>query len=115
MRRPNHSHFTEAQRRRPPMLVLSRKIGERILIGEATLTILERGRYVAPSGREVSVQAELDSARSRSVVYAPDHFERVFVHRDRLLRGRGDRPPASLEVTNESTLHAARRQLDQDA
>jgi uncharacterized protein (TIGR02452 family) len=78
---------------------------------QETLTILQAGAYLAPSGRQVVIREELASARSRSVLYSPDRFRNVFRQRDEALR---ERPPAeaAFEVANETTLHAARRLLE---
>jgi uncharacterized protein (TIGR02452 family) len=80
----------------------------RAQIAQETLTILQEGAYLYPSGRRIPLCDELASARSRSVLYAPDHFLEVFQQRDQLLRGR---TPESVlfEVGNETTLHAAQR------
>jgi uncharacterized protein (TIGR02452 family) len=73
-----------------------------------TLTILEEGAYLHPSGKRISLRDELASAHLRSVLYAPDDFRAVFRQRDQRLR---DRPPTPIafEVVKETTLHAARR------
>ena len=83
-------------------------------IARETLTILERGGYPGPTGREVSIRAPLDAARSGSVLYTPEGFDEVLRRRDALLRGRADHPPVAFEVANETTLHAARRLLGED-
>jgi uncharacterized protein (TIGR02452 family) len=74
-----------------------------------TLAILEAGGYTAPSGRDVSIRAELAAARSGSVLYAPARFEEVTRRRDQILDGHDGRPPAAFEVVNGTTLRAARR------
>src|SRR5438132_14432871 len=80
----------------------------RAQIAQQTLTILEEGAYLHPSGSFIRLVDELASARSRSVLYAPDDFPAVFRQRDQRLR---ERPPTPIafEVVNETTLHAARR------
>ncbi|MBV8075741.1 MAG: TIGR02452 family protein [Planctomycetaceae bacterium] len=83
-------------------------------IARETLTILERGSYPDLTGREVSIRAALDTARSGSVLYTPEVFGEVLRRRDALLRGRADLPPATFEVANETTLHAARRLLGEE-
>ncbi len=83
----------------------------RAQVARETVTILEAGVYLHPGGRQLSIRDELASARSRSVLYAPDQFQDVFQRRDELLRGRAPAPMA-FEVTNETTLHAARRLLE---
>lgn len=80
----------------------------RAQVAQQTLTILEEGAYLHPSGGRVSLRDALASARSRSVLYSPNDFDEVFGRRDRTLL---DRPliPLAFEVRNETTLHAARR------
>src|SRR5205807_2297964 len=75
---------------------------------QQTLTILEEGAYLHPSGQRIRLRNDLASARSRSVLYAPDDFSAIFRQRDQRLR---ERPPTPItfEVVNETTLHAARR------
>ena len=82
-------------------------------VARETLVILERGSYLGPTGPEVSIRAALDAARSGSVLYTPDSFDEVHRRRDAVLRGRADHPPVAFEVANETTLHAARRLLDE--
>jgi uncharacterized protein (TIGR02452 family) len=69
---------------------------------------MEEGIYLHPNGQRILLRDELASARSRSVLYSPDHFPDVFQQRDQLLQGRAPTPVA-FEVVNETTLHAARR------
>jgi uncharacterized protein (TIGR02452 family) len=80
----------------------------RAQVAQQTLTILEEGAYLHPSGRRIPLRDELASARSRSVLYAPDHFQAVFQQRDQLLQSR-THAPVAFEVVKETTLHAARR------
>jgi uncharacterized protein (TIGR02452 family) len=81
----------------------------RAQIARETLAILEEGRYRSPSGREVAVREAIEAAQARSVLHVPEQFEDVFRQRDRILLGREDRQPVRFEVTNETTLSAARR------
>lgn len=80
----------------------------RAQIAQQTLSILEEGAYLHPSGGRIPLRDELASARSRSILYSPDDFHEVFQQRDQLLR---DRPSSAVafEVVNETTLSAARR------
>src|SRR4051794_13614809 len=86
---------------------------KRAEISRETIDILERGRYVGPTGREVSIRAELDAARRGSVLYAPEQFAEIGSRRDRRLRERGDRGLVSFQVVNATTLQAARRLMDE--
>jgi uncharacterized protein (TIGR02452 family) len=85
----------------------------RAQVAQETVTILEEGAYLHLSGRRIPLGEELAAARSRSVLYSPDQFRRVFRQRDQLLGGRTGGSVA-FEVVNETTLHAARRLLDEE-
>jgi uncharacterized protein (TIGR02452 family) len=85
----------------------------RAQIAQETLTILASGQYVGPGGETVDLQSDLASAQAGSVLYRPGDFKRVFPRRDEILRERGDAPPTEFQVVNETTLHAARRLLDE--
>jgi uncharacterized protein (TIGR02452 family) len=80
----------------------------RAQVAQQTLTILEEGGYVHPSGVRIMFRDDLASARARSVLYTPDDFHEVSRRRDQLLRDRAPIPTA-FEVVNETTLNAARR------
>jgi uncharacterized protein (TIGR02452 family) len=85
----------------------------RAQVAQETLAILEEGTYLHPSGRRIPFREELAEARSRSVLYSPDQFRRVLRQRDQLLGGRSGGPVA-FEVVNETTLHAARRLVEEE-
>jgi uncharacterized protein (TIGR02452 family) len=86
---------------------------QRAIIAQETLAILERGSYETRLGITVNLTDEINLAKTRSIHYTPDNFDEVFKERDLLL---GNLPPARLEfsVTNETTLHAARRLIEID-
>lgn len=73
---------------------------QRLELAQQTLTILERGFYPAPSGRNVSVADALQASVAGTVLYRPEAFPPVVPQR---------RPAASVEVTGETTLEAAAR------
>lgn len=75
----------------------------RAQVARQTVDILDRGLYVTPAGRDVSIRDALESARSGSVLYTPAQFDG--------LRARAIREGAAVTfaVTNETTLSAARR------
>src|SRR5579884_3973850 len=81
---------------------------KRLQIAQETVTILNEGRYLHPSGTRVTLGEELASARSRSVLYAPEQFPQVFRQREQRLRNHTG-VPTTFEVVNETTLHAAQR------
>lgn len=81
----------------------------RAQIAQETLRIIDQGRYGTATGETVSISANLDAARSGSVLYTPADFGDVFHRRDEVLRGRGNSPVVQFEVANETTLHAAHR------
>jgi uncharacterized protein (TIGR02452 family) len=86
------------------------KRNTRAKIAQETLDVLANGWYMHPSGQRVQLRDELESARSRSVLYAPEDFPEVFRRRDQQLPGL-THPPGGFEVVNETTLHAAQRLL----
>ena len=47
---------------------------QRMSLAQETLDILRRGRYTGPSGREVSIAADLEAAVSGSRLYRPGDF-----------------------------------------
>jgi uncharacterized protein (TIGR02452 family) len=80
---------------------------------QETVSILERGHYSSPSGRRVSVAAELEVARSGSLLYTPHELDTVVAEAVRRLRGETASRATVFEVVNETTLHAGRRLLDE--
>jgi uncharacterized protein (TIGR02452 family) len=91
------------------------KRATRAQVAQETVAILEKGRYPGPAGQPVVLCADLEAARSGSALYQPEDFGEVFRRRDEALRARGDRPAVAFEVVNETTLHAARRLLEEGA
>jgi uncharacterized protein (TIGR02452 family) len=73
-------------------------------IAKDTLAVIERGGYVAPSGREVTLRAHVDAAVGGTRLYRPAEL-------DALLAGRARAEPAAprFEVTGETTAEAGRR------
>lgn len=74
-------------------------------VAQETVGIVKQGRYVAPSGQTVSIQAEVQRAVQGTVLYRPPDFERLVL------------PPAPggsvrVEVTPEKTGEAARRLIE---
>ncbi|OAS13332.1 TIGR02452 family protein [Paenibacillus oryzisoli] len=77
-------------------------------IAKETLEILETGFYLNPKGNKISVQEEIETAIRESKLFSPNGLpvikeEAVSRISDALL------VPSNIEVTNESTLAAARR------
>jgi uncharacterized protein (TIGR02452 family) len=91
------------------------KRSERAATAGETLRILERGHYAAPSGRPVSIAADLDAARSGSLLYTPDQLDRVVAEVAGRLGERSGAPATVFETQNETTLRAARRLLSEGA
>ncbi len=81
---------------------------ERARIAQATIEILERGNYRNRSGETIDLTAAIARSKSRSIHYTEDSFERVFAERERLGTTLAHSQP-EFTVTNETTLHAARR------
>src|SRR5262245_42769281 len=84
----------------------------RARIAQETLAILRAGDYTSTAGTPVDLRVALESARTRSVLYRPADFDDVCATRERLLAQHVKHGPATFEVVNETTLHAARRLLD---
>lgn len=85
----------------------------RAQVARQTLTILDEGAYLHPSGGRIALRDQLASARSRSVLYSPEDFHEVFRLRDQLLRD-GVPVPIAFEVVNDTTLNAARRLIQEE-
>jgi uncharacterized protein (TIGR02452 family) len=71
-------------------------------IAASTLEVLNRGSYTAPSGRIVSIAADLEQAVASTRLYTPDDLEE-------LLQNPQNNFTTTLEVTPETTLEAAAR------
>jgi uncharacterized protein (TIGR02452 family) len=75
-------------------------------IAAETLAILQRGGYVAPSGRQVELRAAIDAAAFGTRLYRPDDLDPARVRSS----GKPVRP--RIEVTGETTAQAARRLVE---
>ena len=90
------------------------KRSTRAAIAQETLSILDRGHYSVPGGRQVSIADELGAARTGSVLYTPDQLEIVVKDVLVTLQHRADSTGTTFEVVNETTLNAARRLLSEE-
>ena len=79
-------------------------------IAQETVTILEQGFYQNHKGELVSIRDDLLAAKTKSILYLSDKFNGVFRERDRIVTSPIN---TSFEVTNENTLHAASRLVNQ--
>jgi uncharacterized protein (TIGR02452 family) len=102
---------TESNSARDPQVTAMASKTKLAQTARETIEILERGSYIGPEGREVSIRSELKSARSGTVLHKPDDFEEIFRRRDQILLARSAVPSTGFEVVNETTLGAARRLL----
>ncbi|MFP8959544.1 TIGR02452 family protein [Streptomyces nanhaiensis] len=75
-------------------------------IAKQTEEIVERGRYTAPGGRKVSIAGAVAAAVAGTALFGP---EPVPVPGTGAEPGTGERLPTVFEVTEESSLEAARR------
>ena len=73
----------------------------RIALAEDTLTILERGKYIAPSGTTVSL--DIASCLAATRLFLPDELTRL--HKTN--QSKGNRFATRFEVRNETTLQGA--------
>lgn len=80
-------------------------------IAQETLEILDKGGYIAPSGRQVSIEEALDESVEGTELIRPEDWQGV-------KRAAAEAPPSAqgthIEVTPEKTLAAARRLKDDD-
>ena len=81
-----------------------------IAIAQETVNILEQGFYHNQKGEVVSIRDDLLAAKAGSILYSPDKFNAVLTERDRIVT---NTIKTSFEVTNETTLHAASRLVNQ--
>ncbi len=77
-------------------------------IAQDTLAIVERGSYVAPSGKTVDVRAAVDDAVRGTVLYRPGAIDVKAPSAPRA------DAPLRVEVTSETTAAAARRLVEQE-
>lgn len=82
-------------------------------IAVETVGILQAGGYVLPDGRDVSIRHQLDAAVAGTIVYAPSDNTGLSTKRD-LQRHTDDRTALSCHVSNETTLSAARRLVEEE-
>lgn len=87
---------------------------QRALIAQQTLKILDEAGYTTPSGKQVSIAASLQAARTNSIHYRPEDFERVFQQRDNEIRKAGSHVQTSIQVVNATTLSAAKHVVSLD-
>src|SRR5438067_10983799 len=80
-------------------------------IGRETLTLLDRGGYVAPSGATVDLAEAMRYAENHTIHYTPEMFAEVFRLRDEIL-ATASRFTTTFEVVNRTTLAAARDLCD---
>ncbi|MFI0484735.1 TIGR02452 family protein [Actinomadura sp. 9N215] len=77
----------------------------RRMTAQETVAVLDRGDYVAPSGRTVSIADGLARAVRDTVLYRPDELKQLL----RRLPAPEPGTQTRIEVTDETTLAAARR------
>lgn len=82
-------------------------------IAVETVGILQAGGYVLPDGRDVSIRHQLEEAVAGTIVYAPSDFAGLSTKRDLQRRGK-DWPALRCDVSNETTLSAARRLVQEE-
>jgi uncharacterized protein (TIGR02452 family) len=82
-------------------------------IARETVGILQAGGYVLPEGRDVSIRHQLEAAVAGTIVYAPSDDTGLSTKRD-LQRHTDDRTALRCDVSNETTLSAARRLVQEE-
>jgi len=78
-------------------------------VAKETLSIIEAGEYVAPSGARRELRAAMSSAIAGTRLYRPDDGAALLAR-----AGRGAGQPPQVEVTGETTAEAARRLSQRD-
>ena len=81
------------------------KRSSRAATAQETLRIFERGHYISPAACKVSINAELDLARSRSLLYTPEQLDEVLEESTRHLGGERTDPQ---RCSRSSRNHLAR-------
>lgn len=74
-------------------------------VAKQTLEIVDRGRYVAPSGETVEIRDAIDRAVRGTVLYEPGDYDGLAMS----FSFASDAKPMRIEVTPETTAAAARR------
>ncbi len=74
---------------------------QRAATAQETVRATENGFYALPSGARIDISADLARAQAGTILYRPDEFP--------VVRPRPDEARPQIEVTQETTLAAARR------
>jgi uncharacterized protein (TIGR02452 family) len=80
-------------------------------VAQETLAIIEKGSYVAPSGRTVAVRDLVDRAVRGTVLHRPADLDALLAARAR--PGHGATSPR-IEITPETTAQASRRLVEEE-
>lgn len=83
---------------------------QRVGIAKETIEIMEKGYYANRAGQTVDLKNTLNASIAQSILYTPSEVEEV--RRDAVRTVRHSQKTL-IEVTNETTLHAARRCVGQ--
>lgn len=95
------------KRRAPPEQNRMPSRKERARIAAETVAITQAGEYVAPSGRAVSLRADVGRAKQASFLVTPNEGASLSDKAHRIAAGRSR--PTAFDVTNETTFAAAKR------
>ena len=80
----------------------------RAAIAQETLEILNQGFYLNKSQEKISLTHLIDHAKSASILYKPEDFDRVYPSRDDLLGQKPKTESPSFVVSNLTTFQAVR-------
>lgn len=80
-----------------------------------TLEILKKGSYTSPGNKEVALSAAMDFAVKNSQLIAPEMERELEEKLQEVLSETGQKPKSVIEVTDETTLAAARRLVQQES
>ncbi|NVM29554.1 MAG: TIGR02452 family protein [Candidatus Helarchaeota archaeon] len=86
---------------------------KRAKIARETLKILEDGFYFNKRNERINIEEELKYAVKHSIHYKPEMFNELFSKRDNILNQDSSSSKTDFEVTNETTLGAVRRQINE--
>ncbi len=87
---------------------------KRVKIARETLIIFKNGFYLNKKKKRINIEFELKNAIKNSIHYKPEMFNKVFRKRDKILNQNISSIKTNFEVTNETTLGAARRLINEE-
>ncbi|KAF3887480.1 MULTISPECIES: TIGR02452 family protein [Nostocales] len=87
---------------------------KRAVIAQETLEIIKRGHYQNLLGETINIKEACLAAKTSSIHYSETMFKKVFAQRDNILKTKKSLNAISFTVSNETTLHAASRLVNDE-